>query len=513
MKKLLFSIATTTLGVGLLVSCSRLSDLETRVDNIENSKIADVASQISNINESITTLTAAKSALERRIEALEDGEVIEGVLASLKKADEDIIDRIDILEEMYDSQLSDLTKADEALGKRIDDLKSFVNDQLAKYATTEWANATFATLAEYNKTCETLANLEKTVREMDTKFTTLSTELKSLGADVKDLGVEMESLSEKLESLSQDFESWGEKFSDEMKKAISDSETSIKAWVNTQLAGYYTIAQIDEKLKAMQDELDEASKDASDAGAAIDDLKKQIADQKTALETAKADLVKGYNDAIAKAIKDYDGVIRAAVKDEVDAINTAVSALEGRVTTLEGKVIDLTVRVSSLEGRVQSVIFIPEFTGSGAAAYYTEKEKVRSFSDLELNFEVSPRETAAEDVAKAYSKDPGVLSVEWRSVKNLTKAEIGNTLKIKSVKVKPGTTGVITVTVDAASLNADEVKSVLLSTDKALVLSLRIKTGATDIMSSYIDVIAICGESDTKYVNVSLLTTGTDNQA
>lgn len=495
MKKLLFLIATTALGVGLLASCSRLSELENRVYHLENARIADIASQIANINESITTLTAAKTALETRIANLEKGDMLEAELAALKQADEDLTQKINELKALYDQQLKDLKDADKALGARIDELKSFVNGELAKYATTQWAEATFATLTEYNRTCETLAQLERTVREMDTDMSALSSGLESLGIDVEKLGLQ-------LESLSQEFE-----------QKLSRAETSIKNWVNTQLAGYYTIAQIDGKLQTMQTQLDNAAEEASDATAAIEDLEGELEEQKTNLENTKTDLIQGYTDAIAAAINDYDGVIRDAVQDKLDAINTAVTALEGRVTTLESKVIDLATRVARLEGKVQSVIFIPEFTGSGAAAYYTEIEEVKNFSDMELNFEVSPRETAAEAVAKAYTNDPSVLAVEWRSVKNLTKAETTNSLKIKSVKVKPGTTGVITVVIDADSLNAEDIKSILLSDDQALVLSLRIKTGATDIMSSYIDVVAICGYSDTEYVHVSLLTSGTDNQA
>ncbi|MBO5223690.1 MAG: hypothetical protein J6C23_04170, partial [Clostridia bacterium] len=128
--------------------------------------------------------------------------------------------------------------------------------------------------------------------------------------------------------------------------AISTSETSIKAWVNETLAdGYYTIAQIDAKISALN----------------INDteVKDDIAALETALETAKTDLTNAYKAAITEAIDDNNGVIDTNIENAISTakseLNASITAIELRVETLETKFEEHNDKIAELEQKVEDL--------------------------------------------------------------------------------------------------------------------------------------------------------------
>ena len=128
-------------------------------------------------------------------------------------------------------------------------------------------SATFSTLEQYQNTCDEIASIKETLTNQETV----------------------------------------------LKKLVSDTESSIKGWVNEQLTGYYTIAEMDAKISA----LEKAITDGDEAQAK--ELEKLRAD----LETAKADIKAAYEKAISDAanqvrLSDMKALLKQAI--EIDAL-------------------------------------------------------------------------------------------------------------------------------------------------------------------------------------------------
>ena len=157
MKRRLFTFAIAALTIGLLGSCSKINEridgLDERVYDLENNKIASVEQQITAINQSIADL-----------------ETIRTNIQNLKNE-----------QEAQGQDITTLKAADITLEGKINDLKSYVDTELSKYATTEWAKATFATLEQLNTTNTELGALKETVGKLgetfDGKLADLKTEL------------------------------------------------------------------------------------------------------------------------------------------------------------------------------------------------------------------------------------------------------------------------------------------------------------------------------------------------
>ena len=292
MKKTLSMITLAVLTVGLLGSCSkineRIDNLEKKVDGIENEKIASIENQITGINSSISDLGAIRS----NIQSLTDNAKSQG------------------------QDITNLQAADKALGKRIEELSKYVGDTLKAYATEEWARATFSTLGQYEKTCDTIAKIDARIGALD-------------------------------ENLS---------------KKIADCADSLTTWINKQFEGYYTAAEMDAKTDAMQAEIDSARAANLITDVKADSLAVELAKVQTSIDSAKAQLTREYTAAIDTAIKTCEGKLTKQIQDEIEKVNETVTALSERVGILEFQVNDLLGRVGSLEKMIQSVTILPAYS-------------------------------------------------------------------------------------------------------------------------------------------------------
>ena len=285
-------ITLAVLTVGLLGSCSkineRLDNLEKKVDGLENEKIASIENQITGINSSISDLGAIRSNIQSLTE-------------EAKSQGQDI---------------TDLQAADKALGKRIEELSKYVGDTLKAYATEEWVKATFSTLGQYEKTCDTIAKIDARIGALD------------------------ENLSEK----------------------IADCADSLTTWINGQFEGYYTAAEMDAKLALMKSAVDSAKAAGEITDAKADSLAVELAKVQPAIDSAKAQLTREYTAAIDTAITALDGKLTKQIQDEIEKVNEAVAALAQRVGILEFQVRDLLGRGGALEGMIQSVTILPAYS-------------------------------------------------------------------------------------------------------------------------------------------------------
>lgn len=231
-------------------------------------------------NTQIATISQQITSINNSIQLLTDTDTeLKGYIATLEK---------DV--EQSKADIEALKAKDSAIEKLIAELRSYVDSELK--SAQDWATATFATLEQHNA---------------------LATELASLKTYVE--GVESS-----------------------LNNAISALKISMKEWVNEQLTGYYTIAEIDAKLKALETATTEGDEALQKE---IDALKEQLAAQKT-------ELTEAYSKAIEEAINTNNGVIDDKIAAEISAVNEKIGALEERLNSLEE-------RISAVEDAIEQI--------------------------------------------------------------------------------------------------------------------------------------------------------------
>lgn len=228
----------------------------------------------------VASITKQITSITNSIELLTDTDTeLKGYIATLEK---------DV--EQSEADIETLKAKDSAIEELIAELKSYVDSELK--SAQDWATATFATLEQHNA---------------------LATELASLKTYVE--GVESS-----------------------LNNAISALETSMKEWVNEQLTGYYTIAEIDAKLEA----LETATTEGDEA------LQKEIDALKESLAAQKTELTEAYTKAIEEAINTNNGVIDEKIAAEISSVNEKIGALEERLDSLEE-------RISAVEDAIEQI--------------------------------------------------------------------------------------------------------------------------------------------------------------
>lgn len=315
----------------VLTSCytSEIIDINDRLHDLESdNRIATIQEQVEAINSSISALESADTQLNDYIAALqaEDKSLterlaetnskidsakkeLEGTISTEKAA---VVAELEALKEQLESELATLKAAietlqakDAELEKQIADLKDYVDAELK--ATKDWATATFATLEQYNTVTSTIATIEGTIEELNTSIATVKEEITAA-------------------------------YTAALEEAISALETSMKEWVNEQLTGYYTIAQMDAKLEALQNSLTEGD------GA----LQKEIDALRESLAAQKTELTEAYTAAITEAINTNNGVFEGKIAEAIGKVNEQIAGLEERINTLEE-------RISAVEDAIEQI--------------------------------------------------------------------------------------------------------------------------------------------------------------
>jgi len=289
----------------LFTACDELdhaiADQGDRIDQLEKLSIKGIEDQVTAINASMSDLEAVDQELDGYIKALETKVAdLEKQLAADNSAElEKEIQAINAL-------IEDLKAKDAELEKKIEDLKKYIDDEIT--ATEDWAEATFATLEQYSEIQEEISAISLLIDQQKTDLT----------AAIED--------------------------------AIDDLETSMQAWVNKTLAeGYYDIAAIDAKLKALEEKL-------ADADAA---LAKQIKDQQAALEQAKKDLTAAYEKAITEAIEANNGVIDEAIADAVEdvlkKVDTKLAVIDNTIAAIQKDIDALKSSVEAFKEQIGAI--------------------------------------------------------------------------------------------------------------------------------------------------------------
>ena len=518
--------------------CGLLPDIDNihkRLDAMEDNQIATIESQVVSVNSSISNFEKADADLKEMIANLqktagkfektisENGESISALKTGLEKAVEDLknSDRADkeyvldslgkakaVLLALLESEktelngkltsinntISYLQKKDAELEKKISDLRIYIDKELKE--TKDWANATFMTLDQYDAIVDQLGGIEGEIAGLKTSMTNLETrltekyskDLKTASDGVKSrLGEEVDGLNDRIDKVVSDItkaytdaiatfreemEKW---WNESLKKAIDDSEASMKSWVNRTLDGYWTIARTKDSLKALNDDIenqleaqkkllnDLISENAGDITALEDRLKKVNDDLKALadrfpvftsdLNKAKEDLTTAYKKAIEDAITDFKGVFEATIKARVDAaydsFTRAFSTKEAEMRRVMASIssdlasLDFAGLISSFDSVMQSLAFVPTSDDGSVILSYNVESLEKT---IDVSLEIRPERLLS---------SIGAADVSAYALLTKTRASVGDEVALKVQRITKAKNGVLNVRVEPGVLLDD----------------------------------------------------------
>ena len=333
-------------------------------------KIATVEEQSANITATITTLETTKSTLNTALASLKDNQPV------TRGSDNGVKEMIAALEERI-----------AALEEIISNLQNYTDEELSQ--SSDWLNTTFATLEQQEALAAALA------------------ELKALLAAIS--GVSTESIS----------------------NAIAASEESMKTWINEQLTGYATIAEVEVQIAALKESI-------------TNEMREEIDAIVTTRTTLKSQIEEGYKSAIASAITEFAGVINKQIADEIAAVNKRIDdeleTINSRLDAIEKRLDEIEEKLEQLIKQIQSLEYI-DSNGDEPTPIVTSTES----TTVTLNFRVSPAK-AASDLAlnwKEYIKVKGYYLDDINTIVDLPITSYSGN----------GDTGMITVVASGENLS------------------------------------------------------------
>ena len=512
-----------------------IDNIHKRLDAMEDNQIATIESQVVSVNSSISNFEKADADLKEMIANLqkaagefekaisENGESISALKTGLEKAVEDLknSDRADkeyVLDSLgkakamllallesektelngkltsINNTISYLQKKDAELEKKITDLRIYIDKDLKE--TKDWANATFMTLDQYDAIVDQLGGIEGEIAGLKTSMTNLETrltekyskDLKTASDGVKSrLGEEVDGLNDRIDKVVSDItkaytdaiatfreemEKW---WNESLKKAIDDSEASMKSWVNSTLDGYWTIARTKDSLKALNDDIenqleaqkkllnDLISENAGDITALEDRLKKVNDDLKALadrfpvftsdLNKAKEDLTTAYKKAIEDAITDFKGVFEATIKARVDAaydsFTKAFSTKEAEMRRVMASInsdlasLDFAGLISSFDSVMQSLAFVPTSDDGSVILSYNVESLEKT---IDVSLEIRPERLLS---------SIGAADVSAYALLTKTRASVGDEVALKVQRITKAKNGVLNVRIEPGALLDD----------------------------------------------------------
>ena len=494
----------------LLFGCSKEyddSDIKKRLDNLENTRIPSIESQVAAIQTSlpllretdeeikgyITTLQEKVGKLEQsmsdvdvKIKALEYtlqtdfSQRLADIVSQLNAHKQEIQNKID----SFDSSVKSLQTANAELDKKITYLDGKIDMQ------KDWVTATFATLTQYNGLVADIATIRTNIETINKNIADLETRItEKIASDIATAvsGLQ-EEIQQKVTEITDAYTAAigtakneiTAAYTSAISSAIDNCIASMKDWVNEKLANYYNIAAIDAKVQLLQNAITQGD-------AAIDEkLRNEIASVNKSIETAKSELTTAYENAIKTAIETNNGIINNKLAQEISIINnridvevqnlaTRIDDIETRLSVLENKVEDIDANVTALLKRIQSISYIPRYS-DGAAIMQRIMAENQGYA--EFDFMISPKD-AVVDLAKVWND-----AVAMKAIYTQTRAVEFIDLPIVNYETDVEN-GIITLNVSGENLNNDfylgknSASSVLLITD-----------GNNSVISNYIPIIA-----------------------
>lgn len=524
MKRILFLLLATALT---FTSCSDYDDdinkINDRLDAIEGTTLPTVAEQVaamqaslpalqntsnelkgyittlqnkvSQLEQTLTTTQEQLTALQAQLDACVSDAELNALAASLEALQATVTEELAALQ----VTIAALEAKDTALETKITELEAYIDAQLEQTAADSkaWIEATYATLEQYNTLTDEVAAVKQTIETTNASIADLESRVNTkiandIAAAVETLKGEMAAeVAARVTELTTAYteaiatavatakEEITAAYTAAIQSAITALENSMKSWVSEQLAGYYTIAQIDAKLTALETQLLAAiaagDQTVMEQFAAGDATLKALIEQyntellakissgdaallelinniRTDLDLPEVEMSSTYQQAIADAITANNGVIDGKIAAEVATINsridTEVAALNAKIAEVEARIGNLEAQIEALVGRIQSVSYIPTHNDGKATVYVLELAGTKTVA---FDFMISPASAATELKAAFDEKSSTVqmyyVPTETRAVSFLS---LGS---ITSLEVTDSSRGIITVRVDAYMLD------------------------------------------------------------
>ena len=379
------------------------------------------------LEESIDALADRVDKLEQSIPTIEEQiTAIQASITSLEEVDAQLKEKIMALEASDKASAEEITvlKAkDTELGQKIRTLQDYV-ESLNK-STKDWVTTTFATLEQFNSLSTEVANLKTLLEQYKNNAAT------------------------------------------NLSNAISALETSMKSWVGEQLANYYTIAEVNAKIEALESAITDGDTELLKL---LDELKSQLT------KTAE-DITAAYKKAIEEAINTNNGIINAKIANEIAAVNqridNEVAAINANIAALQAQVDKNTEDITKLLARIQSVTYLPEYSDGIATINH-----LGHLSEVTLDFKVSPKESA-EELAKVWQ-----TAVSCEALYTKTRAASLAAMPAIAFEVD-AERGVITVIASGENLSEE-----FFAGTQDAKIALVISDGNNSITSDYIPMVA-----------------------
>ncbi len=283
-KKRFWTVFALVICASFINSCYKddISDLDSRIESIENDSISSITHQISSINVSLTNLKEADREIKGFISSLQNtaSELQRSLNYTNERIDTSyisIVKQIGELKNSTDYRLSEinmliqyLQDKDDTLSINISALQLYVDSELAdlkdslknEFTDTKiWAETTFATLAQYDSVTNSIAGIKTAISSINNSIIELEERINGkIATDISSAVSEMSSnLKDSIISITNAYTDAISKAKNDITAACNDSiaiaigkcESSMKEWVNEKLNGYYTIEQTDAKADSM----------------------------------------------------------------------------------------------------------------------------------------------------------------------------------------------------------------------------------------------------------------------
>lgn len=375
------------LFVAMLTSCYKdeIENLKERLDAVESTQIASLQGQITAIKNTLPELENTDKVLGQYIESLENtaanlqksinatnskiGEVEAALKNEVSEAKTNVLAQLAELKADMEAELSvvnttisALKLKDEELDKKIADLREYVDTELAN--NKDWANATFATLEQYSIVAGDIEAIKASILAMNDSIKSLEKRIEQ--TVVSEVAKALEPIKDEMVAsvISEVVDSYMEAvnsakneittaYTTAIATAISALENSMKLWVSDQLKGYYTIAETEGKLAALQNSVSDNDKV----------LQSEIDGLTESLATAKEETVAAYKKAIEEAINVNNGVVdgkiaiaiaevNVRIENEIKAINTKIAAIESRLDKVEGDIATIGEQITNINNTI-----------------------------------------------------------------------------------------------------------------------------------------------------------------
>ena len=465
MKKLFLLVVIVAM---VLPSCKKINeaidDLDNRLNKLEQETIPSIDEQISAINTTlgnldamdkelkgyIDNLTATASSLQEQINATNTkiGEVkaeLKGDIAStnselkgeIATAKADVLAKLEALETELKNELATINTTintlkakDTELDNKIAELRSYVDTELGK--TTDWVNATFATLEQYNALVAEVATIKEQIKainqsiaDLETRLTTkinedIATAVSTLSADIQQKVSEITTAYTNAVKTAK--EEITAAYTSAIQTAINALDASLKAWVGEQLANYYTIAQIDAKLAALSAEFEGK---LSTQKIYLESLISSLSQTLTNKIASNGELIEGLRNSLTS--------LSAEVAKNAEAIADNAEKIAANATLISKNAQDIVANGNNIEANQEAI--------TANAALIAENQQLIADVDAKIDGTSNAANTKAiADNAKAIANNAELIAQNSLAISNNATAIAQNAADIAQLQQNLATT-------------------------------------------------------------------------